>query len=273
MSSFGTLEASREDSRPLEIYAITLGPLSYRFTSDPSDVTVAGLNYTATPIKRGAIVVGQAERRRVLSVKVPYDNPFARLFMGPPPGAKARLTITRLQRDEVPTFNTLRKVFDGAVLSVTFPDAVTAELQAQTREAAVAKHLPRYSQMGQCNHTIYGTGCEVVADAFKFSSTVSAVSGRTITVAGAGASGFNFTGGFVRLNAATQDFRMVLSQSGNILTLLLPFRDSPLGASIDCFAGCNHNVTGDCATVFDNVVRFGGFPFVPSRNIFAKGVS
>lgn len=272
MTSFATLEASREDSRPLEVYAITLGPLSYRFTSDPIDVVVSGLTYTATPIKRGAIAVGQSERRRVLPIKVPYDNPFARLFMGTPPGAKARIAITRLQRDEVPAFNTQRRIFDGAVLSVQFPDAVTAELQTQSREAAVSKHLPRYSQMGMCNHTLYGPGCDVASEPFRYSSTVSAVNGRTITVAGASGAGFNFTGGFVRLNTGSPDFRLVLSQSGNDLTLLLPFRESPLGAAVDCFAGCNHLATGDCATVFDNVIRNGGFPFVPSRNIFAKGV-
>lgn len=272
MTSFATLEASREDSRPLEVYAITLGVLSYRFTSDPIDVVLGGLTYATAPIKRGALAIGQSERRRVLPIKMPYDNPFARLFMGTPPGAKARITITRLQRDEVPTFNTQRRIFDGTVLSVQFPDAVTAELQTQSREAAVSKHLPRYSQMGMCNHTLYGPGCDVIPDAFRFTSTVTAVSGRTITVAGAGGAGFNFTSGFVRLATSSPDFRLVLSQSGNDLTLLLPFKDSPLGAPVDCFAGCNHLATGDCGIVFDNIARNGGFPFVPPRNIFAKGV-
>jgi len=272
MTSFATLEASREDSRPFEIYAITLGILSYRFTSDPVDVVVGGLTYTASPIRRGSIASGQAERRRILAVKVPYDNPFAQLFVGPPPGARARIVITRLQRDEVPTFNTQRKLFDGAVMSVQFPDAITAELQTQSREALVGRHMPRYSQMGMCNHTLYGPGCDVVADAFKFTGTVSAVNGRTITVPGASGAGFSFKGGFVRLGSGSPDFRLVLSQAGNDLTLLLPFMQSPVGASIDCFAGCNHLATGDCASVFDNVIRNGGFPFVPSRNIFTKGV-
>lgn len=272
MTTFDALETSQEGSRPLEVYAINLGIVQYRYTSDPSDVVVGGLTYTATPIKRGAIVVGQAERRRILSITVPVTNEFARLFLGPPPGQKARVIIYRLQRDEVPTFSTVRRIYDGSVLSVQFPNGTDAVLSTQTREAGVGRHLPRYSQMGACNHTLYGPGCDVPAAAFQYTGTVTAVSGRTITVAGASGAGFNFTGGFVRLNGGAPDFRMVLSQAGDVLTMLLPFPTSVLGAALDCFAGCNHLVTGDCSTVFDNVIQFGGFPFVPSRNIFSKGV-
>jgi len=31
-------------------------------------------------------------------------------------------------------------------------------------------------------------------------------------------------------------------------------------------------IDGDCALVFDNVVEFGGFAFVPKRNIFQSGL-
>jgi hypothetical protein len=41
---------------------------------------------------------------------------------------------------------------------------------------------------------------------------------------------------------------------------------------MQAFAGCDHLIEGDCALVFDQVAEFGGFAFVPSKDIFAQGV-
>lgn len=74
------------------------------------------------------------------------------------------------------------------------------------------------------------------------------------------------------------DARLILSQSGDDLQLLLPFPDSILGSTVVILAGCDHTVT-TCDSKFNtpsdpqsNVVNFGGFPFVPTKNPFEGGV-
>jgi hypothetical protein len=154
---------------------------------------------------------------------------------------------------------------------VQFPGDNTAQMVSISQEGLVNRHMPRYTYMGMCNHTLYGPGCTKDPAAYRYSNTITAVSGNTVTVTGAGTSGLSFKGGYCKLSAAS-DFRMVLAQNVDVLTILAPFESSVVGSSMDCFAGCNHIVDGDCATVFNNVSRFGGFPYVPSRNIFTRGI-
>ena len=74
------------------------------------------------------------------------------------------------------------------------------------------------------------------------------------------------------------DARMVLTHVDDDLTMLLPFPFSAVGLDVDVFAGCDHTTT-DCDTKFfttefpsSNIPNYGGFPFVPLRNIFDKGL-
>ena len=51
-----------------------------------------------------------------------------------------------------------------------------------------------------------------------------------------------------------------------------PFGVDVTGLNLQIFAGCNHELTGDCANKFQNAINFGGFAFVPNKNIFATGL-
>lgn len=272
MSSFSSLESSAESSRPVEIYRFALGSEEFLYTSSANDIVRSGETFVSVPIKRDRIVVGQSERKRVVSIDLPSDNEFAQLYVGTPPGQKATVVISRLQRDESPTFATKIDRFYGVVASVNWPNAATARIAARTDESAVENNLPKYTYMGMCNHTLYGPGCDVDPIPHTFAGTISVVSGRDITVPGAGASGKDFTGGFVRLSGSGGDPRIVLKQAGDVLTLLTPFFSAVVGASVDCLAGCDHVIESDCALVFNNVVKNGSCRFVPPRNIFQQGL-
>jgi hypothetical protein len=272
MSSFSSLETGLETSRPIETYTITLYTTTYRYTSAPSDITYGGNTYESIAIRRSSIEVGPETRQRTLTIEIPLTNDFAQLYIGLPPARKASLVIERLQRDESPSFSTKLEIFTGSIQSVRFPAAGVAELIAQSIEGAVSRIIPRYSYMGMCNHTLYSTQCGVNPNLFKFESTISAINTNVITVAGASGAGFDFMGGHVVVPSISGT-RLVVSQSGNDLTLLAAYDSTLVGSAITCFAGCDHLVSSDCANIFNNVARFGGFPFVPNRNIFTKGLT
>jgi uncharacterized phage protein (TIGR02218 family) len=205
---------------------------------------------------------------------LPGDNPFVALYRNVVPGIRTSVNVWRLQRDEVPTFNTKILLFKGQVMSVRFPqNGYTAEVVVRSIEQALNRNVPRFTFMGMCNHVLYDSRCGVSSDPYDVIGTVSAASGNTITLPGANAQPDQYyRGGYCRPVSGDQDFRLILSHVGNVLTLLLPFHVNPVGLSVQAFAGCNHLVTGDCATKFNNVLRFGGFAWVPNKNIFQTGI-
>lgn len=274
MTSFATLESSRQASRPLEIYEFTLGADVYRYTSSDADVTVAGDTYQALAISRNEVEQGSDSQARNLVVTMPGNNQLAARYRNVVPGLRAVVNVWRLQRDEVPTFNTRILMYKGQIMSVRYPqDGYTAEVVVRSIEQALNRNVPRFTFMGMCNHILYDDNCGVLSADYDVIGTVSAASGNTITLPGANAQPDQYyRGGYCRPVSGEQDFRLILSHVGNTLTLLLPFANNPVGAQVQAFAGCNHIITGDCALKFNNPGRFGGFPYVPSKNIFQTGL-
>jgi len=272
MTSFDTLESSVSSSRPIELYEFTQGSTTYRYASSAADVTIGANTFTALAIARSRVEQGSDAENRTLTITVPSTEPFSRQYVDVVPGERGTVRVYRYQRDESPAFNTQVLLFDGIVQSVRFPrDGEVGEINVRSAESALNRNIPRFTYMGMCNHFLYDANCGVSPGSFNHIGLVTAVSGNTITVTGASASGFDFVGGYCR-PPATEDYRMVLTQSGDDLTLLLPFFESPVGANVQVFAGCDHLVDGDCSGTFDNVAEFGGFPFVPTRNIFQTGL-
>lgn len=273
MTTFDALESSRESSRPVELYEILVGgSAEYRFTDGEDEITIGSDVYTPESVARGRIEIGSDQRNRTLSVVVPVGIPLAQRFIGIPPAEKTVVNVYRLQRGEVPTFNTQVRLFRGVLQGVTYDDdGHSAVLNLKSRESALNGTIPRFTFMSSCNHVLYSPGCGADASSHSILSTVTAASGLTVTIAGLGASGRNFRSGYITPTGFL-DPRLVVAQSGDVVTLLVPYTSDPTGLDIQAFAGCDHKVDGDCALVFDRVADFGGFPFVPNKNIFETGL-
>lgn len=271
MATYDTLESSVESSRPVELYTFAQGSASYRYSSNESSITIGGTTWDGEAIGRNDIVQGADDRSRTLDITLPATNSFVSQFISTPPAQKITVSVIRLQIDETPSF-TQTLIFKGVVRSVEFSDdGLTAVVHLQSIESDGSKIIPPYTFMGMCNHVLYGTGCGVSPSDHSFTGPVSAIDGDIVTLDGADASGVDFVGGFCK-PVGTNDFRMILAQDGDDLTLLLPFQNDPTGSNVQAFAGCDHIVDSDCAVVFDNVKRFGGFPWVPEKNPFETGI-
>jgi len=272
MSSFDVLESGQEGSRPIELYEFVLGVDQFRFTSAEDIITIGTDVYEPEAIARSRIEQGADQNNRTITVTVPTPNTLAQKYVTVPPGEKATLNIFRFQRDEVPSFNTQVLLFKGLVQGCRFPnDGESAEFAVRSVETALNRNVPRFTFMSMCNHVLFDAACGAIADNFDHLGVATSTSGTTVTISGVAASGIDFVGGYVR-PTALNDFRMVLAQSGDVLTLLLPFAEDPAGNNMQAFAGCDHLLLGDCALVFDRIADYGGFAFVPSKNIFASGL-
>lgn len=270
MASFDTLERSVQDSAPIEVYDFIVGLTTYRWTSSEDSVTVGVNTYDPIAISRGSIISDPSDRRQPLAITVPGDNDLTVLFINQAPAAKVTCTVTRLQRNESPTFSTKSVIYKGVVASVSFSDdGTTAEINVQTYDGPNTATMPKFSFLGQCNNNLYDSDCTVNPASFTTTGTASASSGNTVTVPGLNAHPDGYFNGGIAVAGGGTDKRLVLSHAGNVLTLLLPFVADPTGSSVSALAGCNHLVTGDCATKFDNVLNFAGFAWIPNLNPFS----
>ena len=275
MADYDVLERSLQDSHPLEVYLFALGTDAFAYTSRGKITTVGSVEYVPESIARSAIEYGADSRSRTLTVTVPASNAFARRYVEIVPGRKATLSIFRLQRDETPTFATQTLWFKGEVQSVRFTeDGQSADIALRSLEGAKSRNIPRFTFMGSCNHFLYSPGCGVDSSLFN-TIGIATAGGDTSVLTHSSASGQvdgYWRGGYATPTAGDQDFRLILAHSGSTITLLLPFSTDVTGQSIQLFAGCDHDIFGDCSQKFDNVLEYGGHAFVPRKNIFETGL-
>jgi uncharacterized phage protein (TIGR02218 family) len=271
--SFDPYESSVEDGQPVELYTFVIGAATYRYTSDQKDISVDTFgDFTAIPISRGKITASREKNGDLVEVRLPVSTPIALNYVLSVPGERVFLTIRRMHRPDVDQEAIV--IFDGSVQQVRFEDNRTvAALSVASLAASENRQMPRLAFSGLCGHMLYDARCQIdeTDGAFRFTGSVSIVSGALITVPGAGA--FNalpdfFEFGYVKFGT---DFRPIIKQSVDVLTLQLPFTLSPLGQSVIVNAGCKHRLVTDCQDKFANVENFGGFPFVPLRNPFGPG--
>ena len=119
---------------------------------------------------------------------------------------------------------------------------------------------------------LFDDDCKMSPGLWSYEEEVIAVVANTISLKNMGAAKGNgwADGGFVCYGVL--DYRLVLTQVGDVLTLVLPFYEPVLGNKVTAYAGCDHCLTGDCQHKFVNTDNFGGFPYVPTKNIFATGL-
>lgn len=275
MAGFATLHASEEDSRPVELYRFSLGSENFLCSSSEDAITTSlGTWEPVQGLGRGDAKFGVKERDQSFPVTMPASHEFVQRYLKRPPAERGMVTIVVVERDETPLISTLWLVAQGFVKTVGFPGTgKVAQISVVGIDVALNRQIPRRTCAAKCTHFLYGPGCEVDPDLHKFSGTVSAENGLVITLPGAGAFSSKFgTDGFIRPQGVTSDFRTIIDQSGDQLTLSWPFPDSLLGSVVDVFKGCNRLIDGDCKDEFDNVPLHGGCPWVPKRNIFRSGI-
>lgn len=279
--TYAQKEQSQESGQPVEIYRFVLGAETFEYTSGESSIVVDSLTYNPIAISRGPLATGSGERDRIIEVTVPGSNVFAQKYVSVVPGARAEVTIRRLHRTDTPTPATIT-IVDGFVQSVAFQDnAKVATIAILPAAVATSRPIPKATYQSVCNHILGDARCKVdLTDATwrLASAPVTLVSVNDITVTGA--SGYSdgwFTGGYVELLSGG-DFRLILNHVGNVLSLLLPFPDDITGDNVNVIAGCDHTIIACGAKFFtsedvtSNVINYGGFAFVPTRNIFRVGL-
>ena len=189
MPTYLELERSTEQSRPIELYEVTLGTTVHRWTSAEDPFTVGSDTFDPEPgLRRGRILQGVGGRARGVEFSMPATNAFASRYSRLPPSEKATFRLFRAQRDETPT-PTVVLIATGTVFTVRWEDdGRVAKVAVRSAEEQLEQMLPRFTFMAQCNHYVYDAFCGADPAMHNHVGTVTAQDGTALTVSGVGAS-------------------------------------------------------------------------------------
>ncbi|MEJ7597782.1 MAG: phage BR0599 family protein [Kofleriaceae bacterium] len=265
LPSYDVDEASTEQSRPIELFTVTLPMTTYRFTSAWRDVAFGGETFTAIPSNRGPLEVVAGSDARALSIYLPVAHPLVQRWVsrGIPPG-QALLTIERLQQ----VSGAARRIWDGHLASLAIEDGAAMFRCPSQLDDPLRVRLPSAAAKRTCNHILYDSQCKVDRNSYAVATTIATMgidptSGYdTITVASMGGhpTQWAYLGEVVHVLSGER--RTILAQASTLLSIDVPIVEAVNGDAVIVYAGCAHDVE-QCFHQFNNVQNFGGHPQMP----------
>lgn len=259
-------------SRPAELYRFVQGTTVWTYTSADAPIDYNGETYTAVPIGRGELEQSGEIARAGLSVSVARDNPVGAQFLAYAPDALTTLTVYRQEGA------TTAVLWKGRVMAAK-ANGSEIELTCESVFTSLRRQGLRARYQRPCRHALYGRGCRLNQASFADAGLLlSAVAGVTLTVPDADAQpdGWYF-GGMAESPGGV--LRFVVGHTGATITLAQPIEGLVSvgygesygthygGEVITLYPGCDRT-RETCEIKFNNLVNYGGWPFMPTRNPF-----
>jgi uncharacterized phage protein (TIGR02218 family) len=256
----------------VELFSLSaVGMSSFLYTDGNAPIGYAGFTYDPYPIKRGRISF--SSDLKVDEVTLTFaknwgvDNAIRRDVL-----AGADVQIVRVNRDRPNDDNVI--LFDGEV-GDTQIDELDVVARCQTLDFLNVE-LPLREYQVACNWRVYDDYCMLDAEDYSVLTTVTSTTRNIFSgtyVAGTSTTGAladeYWTLGYARgMSGLNEDIvRQVTSHVGTTVTVVPPFPfDFEEGVDeVTLTLGCKHSVD-DCEDVFDNIINYGGFPFIPNED-------
>jgi hypothetical protein len=269
----------------VELYTITLSNgNAYRFSAGEASVTIGGNTYSLTGLnfRRGKMSTKLGLTVATLDVDIYANAQDTSAVIGSTPfGQFARLggldgAFLRLERLIMPAWGEFlpgsSTLADGVITKFygIVDDIKFGASNTSLRIASLTKWLnrkqPHNLYQPGCIHTLYDAGCTL--SKATFSTTGIAHSGSTTTVIQTSltdAAG-RYDLGTLRITSGDLNGQMRTIKSydgGGQFTLAYPLTAAPIaGVTVTASLGCDKQRT-TCNDTFNNLVNFGGTPYVP----------
>lgn len=263
--AYATTETSLNSGQPIECYGFTSNDGNWYYTNNADPVSPDGLSMTfePMPISRSSVSQTQEMGRANLELEMPITAGLVMKYAARAPHAICSVTVYRWHRDSGDNAIT---IWMGRIISVQMADAVATVICEPVFTSLRRTGLPRRYQTS-CPHALYGDQCGVNAASYAVAGTVTAISGKEITVTEASGYADNyFSGG--RITSGTDTF-FIVGHTGT--TVVLASDAATVASSITLYPGCNHSI-GTCSSKFSNALNFGGQPHFTKKNPFTEQV-
>lgn len=247
----------------------------------PAEIEPTGTAvFIPSQIKHGSIEKNDRFDAQGVTVSVDSKDERLRRFFVMAAAVKLKMWILRINMASMETTvdaSTQSLVVEAGILSKFGFNGNAIAAQLIPDPLFVSHSVPRFFCQRQCNHVLYGVGCELDKDDFSIDTEIVSVDARAreIVVEGRAAEERYFEGGMFDHWATGLKFTIVWSEwTGTDQTkfkLAIWHPELEAGQSLKAYAGCTRTVE-ICTNRFNNAANFGGFPFVPSKNPVTNGV-
>jgi len=261
--SYIVQDASIESAQPVELYEFVQQTSSWYYNNSAQDVVHDGTTYLAANIARSGYSISNEVEKSELTLTFPRDTVFVAQFIAKVPDFPTILTIKRGHTtDSVDDYIVHWK---GRVLS-SKPSGAVVELTCESVFSSMRRHGLRARYQRNCRHVLYGSACGVLQATKVVACEITGQTGDQVSVTEVGsyAAGY-FTGGILKLPSGA--LRFITNHTGSVLKLSRPLDGDAGGLDVEVSPGCDHLKT-TCDTKFNNVINFGGFPYIPGVNPF-----
>lgn len=264
MTTYDIKEVSVDSGSPYYLYEFKRGEDVWRFSASEYNIQVGPDTFEPAPISHAAINQTGDIERVTLDITLPLSHPFAVEQRTPNITNVTTITIYRGHYG-IATGNE-QVMFKGRVVSFNI-SALTFNLVCENIQTSLRRAGLRGKYHRTCRHVLYGSGCKLDLDTFLTSATIVSISDDEVTVEeveGKTDVADFYTGGILKFD---EELYYVVKHTGTTLRLLYPPADITTESEITIAPGCNlARVT--CLEKFNNVINFGGYPYIPNRNPF-----
>lgn len=276
--TYASQELSTYGGAPVELYRFTRGITNIYNTNSDRDVPVGPVVYTrGWPLSRTEPEMSDETSRSSIKITTASTHPVAQMFIAGAPSEPIWVSIFRYHVGSTDSI----LLWQGKLRGVTWnASAGEATFECDPVEKVIGKGGFRQTYGPHCHKKLYSARCGVPEANFTTDFVVSGISTNNLTIT---ATAF--------ATKPDQYFRLgelyfpsystrvaVLSHVGQNIQIKQPVLGLLVGAAGRACAGCDHcykldaTTFGTCKTRFNNLVNFGGWPFVPKKNPYAVSI-
>ena len=240
-----------------------------RYTSYESSLTGPGGVHTSQTIEHGNFrksMILEREEVEIIS-HIFTGNP---LLLFVPFSLEKPLKVTIEEADPLDAVNATT-IFSGEIKSARI-EGKRVIAKAVAFGGALDRMFPRFLIQPSCNYIVFDDACSLLKANFKETSTITIINGSQITVQTVAQGNDYYAGGWIETGTgANFETRPILSNVGAQFEILKPLKNAVVTQSIDFYPGCDGQAS-TCKTKFNNLINFGGHPFVPMQNPTLKAM-
>lgn len=257
-----------KSGRPVHLYEFTWGNTVWRYTSADREVTWDTVPWEPIAISDGGVRQGLEQSE--FEITVPTNLELVALFRGTPPALPVQIRALRYHRDDPDA--EARQRWSGTVGNVKRKSVAKSTIIGLSSSIGHRRAGKRLCWERGCTNILYGPGCNLDRNNFKNDTTITALTGTTIEVAGLGTfAAAEYAGGFFEWAAnvdGTLDRRGIESSAGgNVFNVLGQTDRLEVGQAITMHPGCDLTAA-TCNDRFNNLVNRAGWDFMPGRSPF-----
>lgn len=275
-------ETSEERGQPVELLLFKYGGTSASenaYTTASRAIEFGGRTFEPLAIDRSKIQTQGRGEAEELTFEVPINSEIAELFRVFPPAEIVSLIVWQghLPNPDDPVEYTagdqFLAVWTGRVLE-SRRDRESATLSANNAQAGMKRVGLRLHYQIPCPLALYSSRCRADKPAAGHSESVVSIAGNVVEF-GPGWSGAvspeSYVGGLIEWDGEHgREYRTILRiASDNLVTVNAALRGLEASDSVDVYLGCAHTEAA-CANLHDNIVNYGGFSRIPTKNPVGK---